>query len=147
MRLLMLHGPYGYWWDNPCGNLFPFICYNAHPVRERQILRLQVKSDLSIFDSDVQSAILELMARTIGHSTAALVATERHLWLNLTRIKDRDKSFLLDAPISPQGLFGETVSTVIDWHQEVKCESAEFMEFIIFQPHLSPQLTQGGKKG
>ncbi|KAK3565075.1 hypothetical protein QTP86_032497 [Hemibagrus guttatus] len=56
-----LTGPYGYWWDNTCGNLFPFICYNAHPVRERQILRLQVKSDLSIFDSDVQSAILELV--------------------------------------------------------------------------------------
>ncbi|XP_058252482.1 ladderlectin-like isoform X2 [Hemibagrus wyckioides] len=58
-------GPLGYWWDYSCGNLYPFICYNAHPVRERQILRLQVKSDLSIFDSDVQSAILELVKQKL----------------------------------------------------------------------------------
>ncbi|XP_060782673.1 lithostathine-1-beta-like [Neoarius graeffei] len=22
-------GPYGHWWDDPCTDLFPFICYNA----------------------------------------------------------------------------------------------------------------------
>lgn len=36
-----------------------------------------------------------------------MVTTERHLWLNLTGIKDRDKVFLLDAPMSPFGLFGD----------------------------------------
>ncbi|XP_060741844.1 uncharacterized protein LOC132856323 [Tachysurus vachellii] len=57
-------------------------------------------------------------ARSIGRSMAALVATERHLWLNLTGIKDKDKSFLLDAPVSPLGLFGDAVNTVVDRHQE-----------------------------
>lgn len=35
-------------------------------------------------------------ARAIGHSMTAMVATERHLWLNLSGIKEKDKSFLLD---------------------------------------------------
>ncbi|KAK3565077.1 hypothetical protein QTP86_032502 [Hemibagrus guttatus] len=60
--------PLGHWWDYPCGNLYPFICYNAHPVRERQILRLQVKSDLSIFDSDVQSDILKLVKQKLDEN-------------------------------------------------------------------------------
>ncbi len=30
-----------------------------------------------------------------------LVATERHLWLNLSDIKRKDKNFLMDAPIFP----------------------------------------------
>lgn len=61
------------------------------------------------------------MAHTIGCSVVALVATERYLWLILTGIKDKDKSFLLDALISPQSLFGNAVRAVVDLHQEVKC--------------------------
>ncbi|CAM4729294.1 unnamed protein product [Leuciscus chuanchicus] len=37
-------------------------------------------------------------AKSIGRSMAALVATERHLWLNLSDIKDKEKHVLLDAP-------------------------------------------------
>ncbi len=57
-------------------------------------------------------------ARAIGRSMAALVAAERHLWLTLSDIKDRDRVFLLDAPLSPSGLFGDAVNTVVDRHQE-----------------------------
>ncbi len=39
--------------------------------------------------------------RAIGRSMAALVVAERHLWLTLSDIKDRDRVFLLDAPLSP----------------------------------------------
>ncbi|XP_067310883.1 platelet-activating factor receptor-like [Pseudorasbora parva] len=53
-------------------------------------------------------------ARCVGRSMAALVATERHLWLNPTDIKEREKAFLLDAPLSPGGLFGDAVHTVTE---------------------------------
>ncbi len=46
-------------------------------------------------------------ARAIGHSMAGSVAAERHLWLNLTEICEKEKVFLLDAPISQSGLFVE----------------------------------------
>ncbi len=51
-------------------------------------------------------------AWAIGRSMAARVPRRRHLWLNLTGIKDKDPTFLLDAPISPSGLFGDAVNTV-----------------------------------
>ncbi len=37
-------------------------------------------------------------ARAVGRSMAASVAAERHLWPNLTKIREREKVFLLDAP-------------------------------------------------
>ncbi len=37
-------------------------------------------------------------ARPVGRSMAGSVATERHLWLNLTEIREKEKVFLLDAP-------------------------------------------------
>ncbi|MGL5643640.1 MAG: hypothetical protein ACRCW3_02595, partial [Metamycoplasmataceae bacterium] len=48
-------------------------------------------------------------ARAVGRSMAGLVAAERHLWLNLTEIRDKEKVFLLDAPVSQTGLFGDAV--------------------------------------
>lgn len=48
--------------------------------------------------------------RAIGRSMAALVTTERHLWLNLFCIDDRDKAFLMDTLRSPPGLFSDTVN-------------------------------------
>ncbi len=68
-------------------------------------------------------------ARAIGRSMAALVAAERHLWLTLSDIKDRDRVFLLDAPLSPSGLFGDAVDTVVDRHQEAGRQAAAFRRF------------------
>ncbi|XDV16376.1 hypothetical protein PO909_016121 [Leuciscus waleckii] len=36
------------------------------------------------------------------------------LWLNLSGIKEKDRAFLLEAPISPSGLFGDSVNIVVD---------------------------------
>ncbi len=40
-------------------------------------------------------------ARAVGRSMAASVAAERHLWLNLTEIHEKEKVFLMDK--SPEG--------------------------------------------
>ncbi|KAI2661474.1 Transposon Ty3-G Gag-Pol polyprotein [Labeo rohita] len=37
-------------------------------------------------------------ARAVGRSMAAMVAAERHLWLTLSDMKEKDRVFLLDAP-------------------------------------------------
>ncbi len=65
-------------------------------------------------------------ARAIGWSMAALVATERHLWLTLSQINDKERDFLIKAPISPSGLFGDAVNTVVDSFQEAKKQVAAF---------------------
>ncbi|XP_067278254.1 uncharacterized protein [Pseudorasbora parva] len=68
-------------------------------------------------------------ARCVGRSMAALVAT-RHLWLNPTDIKEREKAFLLDAPLSPGGLFGDAVHTVTERFQESKKQAAALKQFL-----------------
>ncbi len=50
-------------------------------------------------------------ARAIGRSMAALVAVERHLWLTLSDMKEKDRIFLMDAPLVPSGLFGDAVDS------------------------------------
>ncbi len=43
-------------------------------------------------------------AHAVGRSMEASVAAERHLWLNLTEIREKEKTFLMDAPISQSGI-------------------------------------------
>ncbi len=69
-------------------------------------------------------------ARAVGRSMAASVAAERHLWLNLTEIRERDKVFLMDAPISQSGLFGKEVSAVVDKFRSAKTQSAALKQFM-----------------
>ncbi len=53
-------------------------------------------------------------ARAIGRSMAALVAAERHLWLTLSDMKEKDRVCLMDAPLAPSGLFSDAVDSVVD---------------------------------
>jgi hypothetical protein len=69
-------------------------------------------------------------ARAIGRSMSALVAAERHLWLTLSDIKEKDRVFLLDAPLAPSGLFGDAVNTVVDRYQEARRQAAAFQRFL-----------------
>ncbi len=69
-------------------------------------------------------------ARAVGHSMAGSVAAERHLWLILTEIREKEKVFLLDAPISQSGLFGEAVSSVVDKFCSAKTQSAALKQFM-----------------
>ncbi len=68
--------------------------------------------------------------RAIGRSMAALVAMERHLWLTLSQMNDKDRVFLLDAHILPSGLFGNAINTVVDRFQEAKQQATAFQLFL-----------------
>ncbi len=97
-------------------------------------------------------------ARAIGRSMAAMVAAERHLWLTLSDMKDKDRVCLLDAPLSSSGLFGDAVNSVVDRFQEASKQAAAFQRFLPRrsraqgaagqQPSTSTRLLiQGGSKG
>ncbi len=87
-------------------------------------------------------------ARSIGRSMAALVATEIHLWLNVSNIKGKDKNFLMNAPISPSGLFGDAVNLgyfngiLFEIFQESAKQAAVFQKLLpaVF---ISPGLLSG----
>jgi len=54
---------------------------------------------------------------------AAQVVSERHLWLNRLGIREKGRPFLLNAPLSPSGLFGKAVRTVVERLQEAEQQS------------------------
>ncbi|MGL5405218.1 MAG: hypothetical protein ACRDAX_00050, partial [Propionibacteriaceae bacterium] len=84
-------------------------------------------------------------AKSIGRSMAALVATERHLWLNLSSIKEKDKSFLMDAPLSPSGLFGDAVTSVVDRFQEASKQAAAFQKLLPRRTFITGAADQKGQ--
>lgn len=92
-------------------------------VRREAFTELRKATDLSLWAT-------KETAKYIGRSMAALVAMERHLWLNLSNIKNRDKSFLMDAPLSSPGLFSDSVNTVVERFQEAKKQVAAFQKFL-----------------
>ncbi len=69
-------------------------------------------------------------ARAVRHSMVVSVAAECHLLLNLTEICEKEKVFLMDAPISQSGLFGEAVSAVVDKFRSAKTQSAALKQFM-----------------
>lgn len=49
-------------------------------------------------------------ARAIYRSMAALVVVARLLWLNLLDIKERNRTYLLDASLLHSGLFSDSIN-------------------------------------
>ncbi len=69
-------------------------------------------------------------ATAMSRSMAAMVVTERHLWVNLADIRKKEKGFFLDTPVSPSELFGTSVEMVVKKFREAKVRSAAFKSFI-----------------
>ncbi|XP_047671909.1 C-type mannose receptor 2-like [Tachysurus fulvidraco] len=51
--------------DRDCAESAYSICHTLIPMKERQVMRLQVKSDGRVFDPDVQSSILEQIKKKL----------------------------------------------------------------------------------
>lgn len=70
--------------------------------------------------TDLSFRATKEIACTIGRFMTAMVAVERHLLVNLSDFKEKDRAFLLDAPLSPPGLFGNAVNIIVERFQEAK---------------------------
>ncbi len=55
--------------------------------------------------TDLALSATKQAATAMGRSMAAMVVTERHLWVNLADLERKEKGFLLNAPVSPSELF------------------------------------------
>ncbi len=82
-------------------------------------------------------------ASAMGRSMAAMVVTERHLWVNLADLEKKEKGFLLDAPVSPSQLFGASVETVVEKFREARARSAAFKTFIPRRSRSEPEQSGG----
>ncbi len=95
-------------------------------IKSENVQELRRTTDLSL-------RATKETAKAIGQSMAALVAAERQLWLTLSDIKEKDRVFLLDAPLAPTGLFGNAVNSIVNRFQEARKQASAFQLF--FQHH------------
>ena len=78
-------------------------------------------------------------ATAVGRSMAAMVVTERHLWVNLSGVEEKERSFLLDAPVSPSELFGTSVEAVVGKFREARARSAAYRSYIPRRSRPAPR--------
>ncbi len=80
---------------------------NGQGLSPDQVAELRGTTDLAL-------RATKQAATAMGRSMAAMVVTEKHLWVNLADLERKEKGFLLDAPVSPSKLFGTSVETVVE---------------------------------
>lgn len=60
---------------------------------------------------------LQATKQTAAMIDRSVVATERHLWLNLADVVKKELAFLLNAPVLHSELFGTSVKVVVGKRQ------------------------------
>lgn len=93
------------------------------------------------------SAALNLCA-SIAVSTAQIAAWQQlihcNIWLHLSSIPDNMKKELLDGPISPEGLFGPHLHSVVDQLHKTSEEAERFRSHVArAQRDACPQCSSG----
>ncbi|XP_056593677.1 uncharacterized protein LOC130412904 [Triplophysa dalaica] len=76
-------------------------------------------------------------AQAIGRSMGFMVVLHRHLWLTLADLKDADRKSLLNAPITPSGLFGDVVESVVERFGETQ-KRAKAMSHVLPRRSYQP---------
>ncbi len=119
--------------------------YQADLLKELDERETMKSDDISELrrTADLALRATKETARAIWRSMATLVAAERHLWLTLSDIKEKDRVFLLNAPLAPSGLFGDDVDAVVHRYQETRKQAAAFQRFL---PCRSPAQAAAGWK-
>ncbi|XP_027901587.1 uncharacterized protein LOC114162038 [Xiphophorus couchianus] len=69
-------------------------------------------------------------ALSLGRGMASTVVAQRHLWLTLSDVPDRDRAIYLDEPVSTDGLFGQSLDA-IQAKFELKKKQTEALRCII----------------
>ncbi|KAL0172917.1 hypothetical protein M9458_033228, partial [Cirrhinus mrigala] len=95
-------------------------------------------------ETDYALRATKVTAQALGRAMSTMVVQERHLWLNLTEMRDAEKVRFLDAPISQAGVFGKTMEEFSQQFSTVK-KQTETIKHILpallrQQPPPAPRL-------
>lgn len=77
-------------------------------------------------------------ALSLGRGLASTVVAQRHLWLTLSDVPDRDRAAYLDEPVMAAGLFGQSLD-VIQAKFELRKKQAEALRCIIPRRDVRPK--------
>ncbi len=109
---------------------------NGQGLSPDQVAELRRTTDLAL-------RATKQAATAMGRSMVAMVVTERYLWVNLADLERKEKSFLLDTPVSPSELFGTSVEMVVEKFREARARSAAFKTFIPRRSRSQPEQSRG----
>jgi len=79
---------------------------NGQRLSLEAVAELLHTADLSLLETKQTSAAICCLMVT-------MMVSKRYLWLSLLGIKESEKSFLLDATLSPTGYFDTAIETVV----------------------------------
>lgn len=77
-------------------------------------------------------------ALSLGRGMASTVVAQRHLWLTLSDVPDRDRAVYLDEPVSADGLFGQSLDA-IQAKFELRKKQTEALRSIIPRRDAKPK--------
>lgn len=77
-------------------------------------------------------------ALSLGRGMASTVVAQRHLWLTLSDVPDRDRAVYLDEPVSADGLFGQSLDA-IQAKFELRKKQTEALSSIIPRRDAKPK--------
>ena len=77
-------------------------------------------------------------ALSLGRGMASTVVAQRHLWLTLSDLPDRDRAVYLDEPVSAEGLFGQSLNA-IQTKFELRKKQTEALSSIIPRRDVKPK--------
>ena len=84
--------------------------------------------------SDLSLRATKAAAQAMGRCMASATVAERHLWLTLTEMADAERNAFLDAPLSSAGLFGSSLSELVERFSEAQKASQAFKHFLPKRP-------------
>ncbi len=87
--------------------------------------------------TDLALCATKVTTQAVGKAMASLVVLERHLWLNLTDIRDAEKMAFLDSPVSPKGLFGPAMDSFTERFTEAQKTSQALCHFLPKRPSMA----------
>ncbi len=70
--------------------------------------------------TDFALMVTKRAAQAVGKAMGFMVVLQRHLWLNLADLKEADRKVLLNAPVTPSGLFGDAVESITERFAEAQ---------------------------
>ncbi len=70
--------------------------------------------------TDFALMVTKRAAQAVGKAMGFMVVLQRHLMLNLADLKEADRKVLLNAPVTPSGLFGDAVESITDRFAEAQ---------------------------
>lgn len=85
------------------------------------------------------------VALSVGRGMAFTVVAQRHLWLTLSDVPEKERVAYLDEPVSAQGLFGQSLDA-IQAKFDVRKKQTEALRYIIPRRDGRSKATASGRK-